>query len=254
MATVKFTIKGLAVCYRQDNDEFWKIVFPTDNLHVINFWTSRDTELNKIPLRDKRSITITANSIAPDEYQDAKFTKYVIDLTADYLHSHGLTRKIQPSPPTGERKLTIPHAKLTSVEEREGRLNYVFPFDDPGEIHLIRDKDNPEIPQIFSKLVGGEINLSEGGRVTIEIDGEETKHLSAGESFHFDNDCDSLSARNDFQLYQDLFSNKVYSEKRFELVSINDPNLNKEFTLKLLTNPPPLVCDTSRISNPDGLT
>jgi hypothetical protein len=267
MPTIDFTIKGLAVGYHKEGTEYWNIVFPTDEDHRVKFsYNQGGVTRDPLYLADK-SITISStDSEAPKIYEDESFLKDVIDLTADYLHSDGLMKRNIFLMNVRERSLKIPHATLFSREVREGRLNYVFPFDDPADIRLITDKDNSSKPKLFSMLIGGSINIKEGGKTTIEIEGEEIIDLSAGDSFHFDNDCHGETVRNDFQLYQDIFVNKSTPAKRYEVISIIDPNLfnkldpdsfknklDSDFNIKFMTSPPPLICEFVRISKPDGL-
>lgn len=246
MGTINFTIKGLAACYRKMEDEFWNIVFPTDKVHRVYFETSKPGKLNRISLNDKTVTITTTASVKPDDYEDASFKQYVMDLTGSYLHEQGLFQNQNRPTEIGERRIMIPHAKLSSIKQREGRLNYVFPIDQPDKIQLIKDGNEP---RIFSMLVGGNINVEQEGKVTIAIEGEEQIDLSDGDWFHFDNDCQSESERNDFQLYQDIFVNQQSADIRYEVISIMKPN----FTKKISTDPPPLICDTVVISNTEGL-
>lgn len=263
MATIEFTIKGLAACYRKEGNESWNIAFPTDENHRVKFyWTKDGNKQGPIELADKDVKISSTDTEPPANYEDTSFIKQVIDLTdKDYLHSEGLIRRAVPLMDTRERLLQIPHANLSSKTLRDKRLNYVFPLGEPEKIRLIKDKDDSAKPRKFSKLVGGTIKIKQGGKITIEIDGEESKVLSAGDSFEFDNDCFAESERNDFQLYQDIFANRADTNKLFEMISVFEPKSFVENKIKrdsdsrieMTTDPPPLVCDTARISDPSGL-
>jgi len=252
MSTIEFIIKGLAACYRKDGEDFWNFVFPTDKNHVIKFeWTQGEKTYGPIELAGKSATISSPDSLPPVAFEDSGFIKYTIDLTADYLHSQGIKMREMYQMQVAETTLKIPHATLSSISRNEGRLNYVFPFNDPGQISLIRDKDDPSKPQIFSNLIGGKIDLKDGGKITINIDGEEPIVLSEGDAFAIDNDCHGSSERNDFQLYQDIFENKASSGKRFEMISIFDPNAKVK--KHPFTDPPPLICNGVRISLPEDL-
>lgn len=266
MAAIDFTIKGLGVGYYKDGTEVWTVTFPTDENHKVEFsYKKGGNASGSIYLADKSIKFSSTNSVAPEKYEDESFIENVMDLTADYLHPEGLSKREIFLKGVREISFDIPHAKLFSLELRQGRLNYVFPFDDPGNIHLITDKENSSKPQLFSMLVGGKISILEGGKVTITIEGEEPIDLLAGDSFHIDNDCYGETIRNDFQLYQDIFVNIKFPEKRYEMISIIDPNLLDEpvskasgkldpnLTIRMFTSPPPLVCDFVRVSKPNKL-
>lgn len=256
MATVEFTIKGLAVCCYKGGEDFWTIVFPTDINHMVKFSYKKLTgEVGSADLAGK-SVTITSTDFEPIiTYEDPSFSKYVIDLTGDYLHSDGLKSRVTNVRNVSKTILKVPNAVLSSKELRERRLNYVFPFDDPGAISLIKDKADPTKSQIFSKLVGGSINIKPNGKITITITDEQPIDLFEGDAFHIDNDCHHQSTRNDFQMYQDIFENKADPGKRFEMISIKYPNAieTDSFEEKFMTDPPPLICDTARISLTDDL-
>lgn len=268
MGIINFTIKGLAVCYRKDTEpEVWNIVFPTDDLHKIKFsWTKKDGTKYEDEIANK-SVTITSTDSEPPadgKYEDDTFVNQVINLTSRYLHCDGLRRRGDYQGKPGEKILQIRHAKLSVTPEdiRSERLNYVFPFDSLGDISLVTDENNPTNPQKFAKLVRGSINLKAQGKIKIEIDGVPAE-LGENDKFEIDNDCHGESKRNDFQLYQDLFANKNDDRKRFEMISIIDPNIfdtestntktDLDLNVKFLTDPPPLICDTVRISNTNDI-
>jgi hypothetical protein len=263
MATIEFEIKGLAACYRKDGDESWTIVFPTDDYHKVKFSFKKATGETGSTELDGKTVTISStNTAPPKDYEDAKFKKHAIDLTSDYLHTEGIVKRAVPLNETRETRLRIPHATLSSKKERDKRLNYVFLFDEPDKMRLIKDKDDPKKAQRFLNLIGGSINFkANDGKMTINITGENPIPLSVGDTFKIDNDCNAESGRNDFQLYQDIFANKVDPNKLFEMISINDPKSaeknkvkkDSDRLVKIFTDPPPLICDGVRISLTEGL-
>lgn len=251
--SIDFTIKGLAACYHKEENDFFNIIFPADETHKVYFMTSKGGTANRIPLKGRRITATVTKSIPPNEYEASCFIKYAKDFTGDYLHGAGVKKKRIKSHGVEEVKLEIQHAKLFSEKERKGRLNYVFPIHDPADIKLIVDEDGN--PQIFSELIKGEIEVEEGGMLTILIDGSEPIELSDGDSFHFDNDCHCETRRNDFQLYQDIFANILSEggqEILYQTVSIKNPAVGasaKTSAAVRRTDPPPLDCDPVRISN-----
>jgi hypothetical protein len=251
--SINFTIKGLAACYHKEENDFYNIIFPTDETHKVYFMTSKGGVANRIPLKGRRITVTVTKSIPPDEYEDSSFIKYAKDFTGDYLHSEGVKKKRIKSHGVEIVKLEIQHAKMFSAKEREGRLNYVFPINNPADITLIVDENGN--PQIFSELIQGKIEVEEGGMLRILIDGVEPIDLSDGDSFYFDNDCHCETGRNDFQLYQDVFVNILSEggqEILYQTVSIKDETVETFATISAAfrrTDPPPLDCDPVRISN-----
>ncbi len=269
MSTVNFALRGLAACYHKEGSDSWTIIFPTDDTHRIKFSYIKDGAKHPpIELGGKSVSFLSPFSKEPAEYEDASFRDFVLDLTGDYLYREGI-KKNPTASGLGETKLEIKHATLRSLVPREGRLTYIFPFDTPDDIKLLKDKVGN--PQLITMLVGGSIQLQDDKNVTIEIEGESPIELSAGDSFDIDNDCHLPTETNDFRLYQKIYSGKK-TDLKFEAISIINPlsegnheesvsNLKKmnlersleESIIKIITSPPPHICDTVRISKPEGL-
>lgn len=253
MSTVEFTLRGLAACYHKEDEPFWTIMFPTDEKHRVKFtYVKSGLRYGPIELADVNVIISASDSQPPQEYEDVTFTKFVLDLTGDYLHKEGIIKNTATAG-FGERKLQIPYAMLRSERPRKGRLNYIFPFNSPDGITLLKDEDGH--PQQITMLVGGSIIVNDK-KVTIEIDQMPIIELSAGDSFQIDNDCHDVIVTNDFQLYQKLYSNMARDVK-FEAISINDPLYlpnNSSSILLAETRNPPNICETVRISKPQGLS
>ena len=249
MPTVEFTIDGLATYYHKEERDYWNIIFPCDgNLHTVKFYFTKD-EREEGPFHlVRKNITITApNSVEPDEFEDESFSTHVLDLTGNYLHSDGLMKRRIPS--VLESRMTIQNAILYSVKEREDRVVFAFPIDDPSNVRYI--------PVNLTETIGGRITLNDGGEVIIAVEGgPEIPPLKAGDSFRIDNHCTNNPGANDFQMYQQLFVNRVSSSKFYNVVSLYKYQYdsigiieNKHF----MTAEPPAFCDGSKISDTDGL-
>lgn len=277
MSTVKFTLMGLAVCYRKGNDEFWTVKFPTDEKHRAKFRYAKDgrkKSSNPIELAGKTIIIKAPDALPlpPNGYAEPSFNEGVLDLSGKYLHTtNGVIKHPMSHSLTQITELKIPKAKLSSAYPRRGRLNYTFPFGKPKEIKLVKAIDE-ETPQQLTMIVGGEIKLPTGKGIIVEISGEDPIPLWDGDRFHIDNDCHCTPETNDFRIYHKLFKDKRDESLKYEAISIKDPTFDgKPYDIeeiirildlpgrsdksidKMMTSPPPDVCEIIRIGKADKL-
>lgn len=235
MPQVTFTIDGLVVCYRKPiNSNIWTFVFPYDEHHTVNFTYTKEGVISPKPISlANRNVIITApRSVAPADFATDKFRMHVLDLTHPLLHREGLVKK------RNNRKMTIEHAVLDSIEERD-RLAIAIQFDDDGAgvpvgIYPFPDK--------LSKTIGGKINIPTGGEVVITIEGKDPIQLVDGDSFEIDNHCGNC--HNDFRLYQELYSNKTKPKKLCNVISTDIFTFEQKIDL---LGEPPAFCDGSQI-------
>jgi hypothetical protein len=244
MLEVKFSIVGLVACYRKPADSFWTLVFPSDGHHKVNFKykkTGSETDLGSLA---KRKITITApGSTAPTNFSTPKFRNEVLNIAATYLHPDGLDKK------QNNEKWQIEHSVLDSLEVRENRFVIAMQFNDinqpPASTQLFTN--------FFSKMIGGSIQIPNGGKVIITIDGNPpiaSIELNDGDSFEIDNHCDNC--KRDFLKYYKLFKNKGNDKKYCDVLSLDTVIQGDEIEgLKVRTGEPPAFCDGVQIDHPD---
>lgn len=257
MGTVTFEIEGLVAIYRKKDSDSWTIIFPTDDCHKAKLYKN---EKLKGYLSEANNIKVTTtNSISPTGgFHTSKFTNDVLDLTGNDLFIEGVQKNLYGPNPYKEKRIEILHAVLDSKDVQRKRLNYVFLIGESDKLKLITDERGKR--KLLSKLVSGKINLNEGGKIEIVIDGEIITFVD-GDSFRIDNDCDSLSDENDFQAYQYMYLSKDVDPRtrkllngkyrRFEMLSIIEPK--EDIGKNADTKPPPKVCIPLTISKPDGL-
>lgn len=243
MPQVKFEIKGLAACYRKpETSEFWTFVFPHDGHHKVDFsYTKGGTAYGPTSLANK-NVRITAPEAASKAGSTDKFRRHVLDMTASYLHNDGLDKK-QPN-----NKMMIQHAVLNSESERGDNFVVAMKFDAPNRPPVSANI----LTEPVSDLIGGTIEIPSGGKVVIEIEGEEPFELSAGDRFDIDNYCGGC--RRDFLKYYRLFKNKGDSGKFCDALSIEKFTLNEKAEPIVDRGEPPAFCDGVWIGgDPSGL-
>lgn len=272
MPQVKFSIKGLAACYRKvvegRKEDAWTIDFPTGGKHLISAWISKSNgeQILLGNLAGKIIQIDSSNSIRPTEFEDDKFRDHVLDLTSDDLHKEGLIVKQNKPVGRGVTTIKIQNATLTSNGEREDRLNFVFPKCDITKLK--------PLSKMLSKEIGGSVEISEGGQFTLIINGVRTV-LQAADTLCFDNDCHQISNNeNDFQLYQEIYSN-LNSESEYMIWTYDYKKITENIigeiaksgwkneaslfnkileNITIMSETPPIFCDPITIGKPEGLS
>lgn len=257
---IKFIIKGLAICYHKD-DGVWRIIFPFDEDHIINFTLKKtkilesaaenlgEFPLNRIVKEEttfqsislaaaNRRISIeTVNALIPDKLESGDFSEF-IDMTANYSHFNGV--KLKDNWQERGVLMTLPNATL--FMEKSTLSSFILA---PQNLSVGVDLGT------IGEVVGGNVSLdSAGGCMVLKIaddnivppiDFEE----NASYELIFDNDCATLNGvgKEDFPHYYELLEDVESNDLIF------DANVKLEKTVSIESETNPLIlCGGVRIS------
>lgn len=253
LMTIKIVMKGLGLCYHKDGQ--WKSILPFDEFHRVYFSCEKDGVIthHPTPLANKRSISLTTATARPAEMPSQANFEDFLDLTASYAHDQGIRIKTD----WNDRSvlLTIPDAVFSTKEQTEMEYlvfkpgtNYAV---DMGKVGLVSE---------------AEINLEDGGSVTVEADGEQlaTINYQAGANYTitFDNDCpENLKhPENDFVIYYDIIEDVLDPNLRLEVLAKvaetavkNTPQVLKDLSPSFGHGCRPCICANVTVSQTDNL-
>jgi hypothetical protein len=202
--TVDIIIKGIAICYRKDDN--WHVLFPIDaeECHKIAFSYKKgdNSDLPKGDLAKSTAINITiagagASSVTSET---SNFTSHVLDLTSQ--RTHGKIRS--KGDLTGKAVLlTIPHARF-SINK------YLEEFPSGRIPDLVETKTGARNPiYTLAHSVKGTITLNDGAQVVVESDGLGGGRFVTEPGFSsiltFNNDCEKPKpGKNDMDMFYEV--------------------------------------------------
>jgi hypothetical protein len=251
---------GLAIFYHK-NDGVWKVIFPFDNDHKINFSFKKtkiiesaanndgEIEINKNIIEElvshpislsaaNREISIeAANVLPPDSPESSDFSEF-IDMTANYSHSGGVKLK------DGWRE----HGVLMKVPDA------IFFMEQSTSKEFMLRPQNSFIGVdlgTIGEVVGGRIVLNDGGSLALKIDGKDlippiNFEENADYTLIFDNDCATVNGmgKEDFSYYYNLLEDSADSNLIFE-ANIKE---HKNMSVALSLSNPLIICGSVRVS------
>jgi hypothetical protein len=205
---IKINVRGSAICYLKDN--FWHIIFITDDTHLVKFsytgTTSGSLNLRKSKL--DRSITLFPDSPVPPKPKRGKDFDKILNMATEM---HGNERlKVKR---TFERK-----REIISMAIPAGILDCDTLTD--LEYYIEQTKPHPNtrrpLERKVAKIVKIEMKLNEGKGLSILIQDSEGSNVlpfpfKTGSNLEltFDNDCGAVCKEvNDFDLYYDWVKDK----------------------------------------------
>lgn len=257
---IKIIIKGLAICYHK-NDGVWKIIFPFDNDHKINFNFKKtrtaessagnigEIEMSQIITEElvsrpislaagNREISIEAiNALSPSNPEGDGFSEF-IDLTANYSHSNGV--KLKDDWRSRGVLMKIPNATFF-MEQSTSKEFLLIAKNSAVGVDL----------GTIGEIVGARIVLNEGGSLALRSGDQDiippiNFEESADYTLIFDNDCATVNGKGkeDFSDYYNLLEDADGSGRMFDA----NVKVQKIIANTLSLTDPLIICGSVRVS------
>ena len=208
-------VKGIGLTYMKDG--LWKVVYPVDSCHQLKFAYQKNAEkvVELGSLAAPGRVINIATTKATSQSGTAKDLEEFVDLTADYSHKEIVFKD-------DWRKVATEMILNNAVLSVGSLANSKFAVERDGEI------THP--PGIFGAVLKAEIEIGDGGKLDIVIDGNSFKSFDyepeASYTLIFDNDCHRLENINlmsteeyDFQMYYNIIQDAEDPKTEIALVS-----------------------------------
>jgi hypothetical protein len=212
MSTINILIKGLALCFRQDND--WKVYFLCDEKHKLKFTHYRNGVVTGLPdielCKAGREIFFEASDTQDVEDYRGSFYGNIFNINHDYAHDGAINLIPDSRIPAGRElvKMTIQDAELNMANPTPDQL----PTEEKYHIMIKDQPDTEREIHVVARTIVAKIALNSGNFNIRGRDHEFPPDLpgsayEVGTEYHlvFDNDCgNDCGDDDDFEEYYDL--------------------------------------------------
>lgn len=231
MAKIIILIEGVGLIYEKNDGEnpsenHWKILFPFNNQHRVNFIWKQEGHVNNEPLAlEGGEINISVENATSEHAVGDMYDRF-FDVKS--VHTNGV--KLKPNWEKSGIFLSIPNARLSCVKETLSTF--------------IITEQGVQIPNNQATSIGysatAEIVLDANGSVKVEATKDNKPYFLktfAGQdlTIKFDNDCPSSPPTEitDFENVYNVIEDAMSSERRFSLERVEKTPLKKSDSMPL---------------------